>query len=700
MVDPSEFPILFGKKWPITGLATELAALSRNDLCREYEELRRCAPNQGFRKKPYLVKGRESTSRDDGNRFEERLAMALCHGGRWRSPRMGNFRVLDRQVPLQAKRADARIGKVDLLGVTDSGRLVVIELKVKPAGKARGRESNPAAALVQGLRYAAIISANQEVIANEAKHLFGVEVSEDPPAVVVLGPQAWWGGWLELPRSTRKAMGDWEQEFDRLARDVEARLDLVVECLALEDVEPSKLAGATTPRLDRELEVYEVRLGAARAVGPTLTSLRASSVNTAGRMRLRIHRGTREIGGTCIEVEAQGRRLVLDVGLPLGAPDDEGAKTNLLPAVPGFRSRDDSLLGVVISHPHPDHYGLAGQIQSDVPIYIGEAAHRMLNAASPYVRGSQTLAAPRFIEDRRPIDVGPFRVTPYLVDHSAFDAYALLVEADGKRVFYSGDFREHGRKRRLFDAVTASPPKDIDVLLMEGTTIGRTRTDEPYASETELENAFVRAFRETLGLHFVWTASQNIDRLVTVFRAAKRARRMLLIDLYTAVVLEATGRNTIPQSSWSDVRLYVPYGQRVQIKKQQLFDDLDRHKANRVFPAALPRLASSAVMLFRPTMMKDHGVQAVLKGASLTYSMWKGYLKQDYSRRVIAWLKDYDIPLQVLHTSGHASVSDLKRFAAAVTPRALVPIHSAQTARFGDFFDRVVHRDDGEWWDA
>ena len=174
---------------------------------------------------------------------------------------MGNFRVLDRQVPLQAERADAGIGKVDLLGVTDYGRLVVVELKVKPEGKARASESNPAAALVQGLRYAAIISANQEVIANEARRLFGADVSEESPAVVVLAPQAWWGGWLELPGFTRKAMGDWEQEFERLARDVEARLDLVVECLALEDVESSELAGATMPRLDRQLEMYEVYAG-------------------------------------------------------------------------------------------------------------------------------------------------------------------------------------------------------------------------------------------------------------------------------------------------------------------------------------------------------------------------------------------------------------------------------------------------------
>ena len=36
-------------------------------------------------------------------------------------------------------------------------------------------------------------------------------------------------------------------------------------------------------------------------------------------MRVCIHRGTREIGGTCVEVEAQGRRIVLDLGMPLDA---------------------------------------------------------------------------------------------------------------------------------------------------------------------------------------------------------------------------------------------------------------------------------------------------------------------------------------------------------------------------------------------
>ena len=415
-------------------------------------------------------------------------------------------------------------------------------------------------------------------------------------------------------------------------------------------------------------------------------------------MRLRIHRGTKEIGGTCIEIEAQGKRIALDVGLPLDAPDD--GQEALLPEVPGFREPDDSLLGVVISHPHQDHYGLARYIRPEVPVWIGKEANAIMTAASAYVPGGHAFADPHFIADRATVQIGPFRITPHLVDHSAFDAYALLVEADDKRVFYSGDFRAHGRKKALFEAIVRRPPGDLDVLLMEGTTIGRTGTSEGFDTETDLEGEFVQAFRETAGIHFVWTSSQNIDRLVTIFRAAKRTGRVLLIDLYTAVVLEATGRDTIPQSDWDDVRLYIPHSQRVYIKKNELFDDLDRHKANRIFPEDLPGLRDRAVILFRPMMMRDRGVEAVLEGAALSYSMWEGYLKETSVQRVVAWLEEHDISWQPIHTSGHASAVDLQRFAAALTPRMLVPIHSFETGRFAEFFANVVQKEDGVWWEA
>jgi ribonuclease J len=36
-------------------------------------------------------------------------------------------------------------------------------------------------------------------------------------------------------------------------------------------------------------------------------------------MRVCVHRGTKQIGGTCVEIEASGSRIIVDLGLPLDA---------------------------------------------------------------------------------------------------------------------------------------------------------------------------------------------------------------------------------------------------------------------------------------------------------------------------------------------------------------------------------------------
>ena len=95
-------------------------------------------------------------------------------------------------------------------------------------------------------------------------------------------------------------------------------------------------------------------------------------------MRTCIHRGAQEIGGSCVQLEAQGLHLVLDVGRPLDSLLDEPLP---LPAVPGFDDGDRSLLGVMVSHGHPDHFGLADQLHPAVPLYIGEPTAKILREA-------------------------------------------------------------------------------------------------------------------------------------------------------------------------------------------------------------------------------------------------------------------------------------------------------------------------------
>lgn len=204
-------------------------------------------------------------------------------------------------------------------------------------------------------------------------------------------------------------------------------------------------------------------------------------------MRVCIHRGTQEVGGNCIEIESAGKRIVLDVGLPLETEDSEVS----LPPVKGFREQEPSLLGVVISHPHQDHYGLAKYLLPGTPMILGAAAERILKAASLFTPAGVEFQQARHLEHRIPLSVGPFTLTPFLNDHSAYDAYSLLIEADGRRLFYSGDLRGHGRKARIFQQFLKNPPTDIEVLLMEGTTIGRVGAAEQFPAKRKLEACFL-----------------------------------------------------------------------------------------------------------------------------------------------------------------------------------------------------------------
>jgi len=413
-------------------------------------------------------------------------------------------------------------------------------------------------------------------------------------------------------------------------------------------------------------------------------------------MRVRIHRGTREIGGTCIELETQGARLLLDLGLPLdGDPDDLSRH----PVVDGLDGGRD-LLGLVLSHGHIDHWGLAHLAGPTLPVALGAATLRILKAAAPFVPRAYVPANAVEFTSGVPLTFGPFRVTPHLVDHSAYDAYALEIEAGGCRLFYSGDIRAHGRKGVLFERMVAKPPGDIDVLLMEGSTLGRLDADRVFPTESDVEAQFVELFLETDGMALVAASAQNIDRMVSLYRACKRTGRTLVIDLYAAEILRATGNSNIPQSYWPNVAVHIPHYQRVRIKQTERFDLLEPHKAHRIYPEALTALASRAVLLFRPAMLRDLDRAECLAGARAVWSQWDGYLHQPRGQALVAELAARGIPLLKAHTSGHASIPDLKRLAAAIAPRILVPVHTFEADRFPELFGAAVSvKQDGEWWD-
>jgi ribonuclease J len=416
-------------------------------------------------------------------------------------------------------------------------------------------------------------------------------------------------------------------------------------------------------------------------------------------MRVRIHRGSHEIGGNCVEVESGGARIVLDLGRPLDVgPDDDVP----LPPISGLDGNDPSLLGLVISHPHQDHYGLASGISERVPIFVGEAASDILRQVAFFGIGGLTVTPTGLLRDREPFELGPFRITPFLVDHSAFDSYSLLIEAGGRRLFYTGDFRATGAKAALFHRLLRDPPEPVDVLLMEGTQVrAEAAPDGGCRNEVEVAMAIANTISSTPGMVLVAYSGQNIDRLVSVFKAAWNARRELVVDLYTSLIARATGNAKIPQAGFQGLRVFIPQRDRVRIKERGVFHLVDELGDSRIYKEEIAARADELVVTFRKSLQPMLAAYpSALNGAVVIWSLWPGYLDMPSGAGTRTFCQCHDIPIVVHHTSGHAGIADLQRLVEALQPGRVVPIHTAAPEKFAQHFKKVALCDDGVWWEV
>jgi ribonuclease J len=408
-------------------------------------------------------------------------------------------------------------------------------------------------------------------------------------------------------------------------------------------------------------------------------------------MQTLIHRGANEIGGTCIQLSTANTTILLDLGLPLS----RGSKHLNVAAL-----NPDAVL---ISHPHQDHFGLIDALDPEIPVFIGELGKKLIDATRTLL--GNTLHTNNFhhFKSWEPFSVGDFTVTPYLVDHSAVDAYGFLIEAEGKKVFYSGDFRAHGRKSILFDNMLKNPPTDIDLLFMEGTMMQRSNDEFP--TESAVEQKIYKTIKEQENISFIISSSQNIDRIVSAYRACKKAGKTLVIDIYTAWVLEQLKHvsDSTPKMEWELIKVYLSHSQHEKLKDNpEYFGDFrQRLYRYRVHKEELQANPAGYLFFGKMSHFRTINLYKDIKPVNVIYSQWLGYLScsdnEYYGAEAMAGYKDDpQVNFVYAHTSGHATVEDLQRFAAALRPKMLVPVHTECGEMFRYTFDRVIGLPDNE----
>ena len=430
-------------------------------------------------------------------------------------------------------------------------------------------------------------------------------------------------------------------------------------------------------------------------------------------MNLTIHRGSKNIGGSCVELRSSnGGRILLDAGMPLTQKDgsawprgtmtrpaEELRRENVLPNIDGlYAGESPKFSALILSHAHLDHYGLAHYVHPDVPVYGSRGTIAMMQASKMFIRDAAIPKDPHELPNIGKVNLPSFSVQGIPVDHAAPDSRALLVEADGQRLLYSGDLRAHGRHPEMFnDLPNAAGP--IDVLILEGTTVGQPQGAHGFADEVDVEQSLTKILTDDKGLVVVIASGQNIDRAVSVYNSACATGREMVIDSYQAYVLMKL-RDICPEAPQFDspsVRVKFVGNHVKRLIEEGLYGVACKMaRASKVSAeqlAANPRgfvylARSSPATVNLLTHLKQTPYPTIL------WSQWKGYLEK--SGPIQNFCVKHGITPSVIHSGGHARPEDLAELARRIQPRAVIPIHTEAAAQFENFIPNVRVVNDGE----
>lgn len=404
-------------------------------------------------------------------------------------------------------------------------------------------------------------------------------------------------------------------------------------------------------------------------------------------MIVTIHRGTREIGGSCVELTAGGSRLIIDAGLPL----DESRRDEL-PKVPGLFSSGSRIDAILLSHSHGDHCGLAAQTLPEIPLYMSRGTRTSLMAGAIYGRGDRLQKSrAQIFRKEEPFRIGAFRITAMAVDHSAFDACAFLIEADGRRILYTGDLRLHGRKPWMAQNLTRAARRrgGLDALIMEGTHFSGDR--QRGFTEEELQIQIEADLAATRGLALAAFSPLNADRLVTFYKAARSVGRIFVLDVYGAFVLKGLSRQISVPAPVRRARFRVYYN-----------EGRRKHRLEKQFASAEIQMdeilahPSRYLMLFRPGMMSRDFQNPLPSGTRCIYSYWSGYTRQPEWEACQRELQRQGAELIHRHSSGHIYADDIVAWVSKLAPRRIIPIHTTNPEAFLRHFPQTTLPKDGD----
>jgi len=452
--------------------------------------------------------------------------------------------------------------------------------------------------------------------------------------------------------------------------------------------------------------------------------------------------GSIEIGGNKILAEHKGTKLLLDFGMSFNQnskyfseflnPRKCTALTDyiemgLLPDIKGIYREDYlnhmgrppeemAVVAVFLSHAHADHAQYIHFLRFDIPVYCTQATNILLQSLEKtgagtvsdlttacetfvfYENQKGTLSRvtnknSEFVHDRdfhimepeKRVQVGSLEIEMLPVDHSLPGACGYIIYSDEGNIVNTGDIRFHGYNRdsseRFVEKAAKSSPK---WLLCNGTRINSNEND----SEQSVKDEIGRIVAASKELVFVEHPVRDLDRVKSIFDAAKTNGREFVVGLKLAYLIEALG--DLSPFSIDDVKILVlkkNWGLLGKTGIEQSLVEGDYSTWERDF-------------LYRSNSITSEELQNNPGNYIVSINLWGINQLTDIQPHNAVWIKSSCEPFSdemdideerkknwlehfgIRSFNAHASGDEIRDMVGKIAPECLIPIHTEHPEMF------------------
>ena len=406
--------------------------------------------------------------------------------------------------------------------------------------------------------------------------------------------------------------------------------------------------------------------------------------------------GLNGIGKNMMVFEKDDQIIIIDCGLMF--PDDDMPGVDFI--IPDFsyvKKNKDKIKALIITHGHEDHIGGIPFLfkEINVPVFATKLTIGLIKIKFDNSQSGITVKYNE-IDPERSINIGPFHIEFFRVNHSIPDGVGLIIKTDIGTIVHTGDFKFDltpiDKKVTQFSKIARAGMKGVLALLCDSTNAEELGYTLP---EKDVGKTLLEKFESAHKRIIVATFSSHIHRIQQVLDVANKTGRKVAISgksiLKTIRVSSELGYLKIPEETL------------IPITK------IDDFSLDKVVILATGSQGEPLSALNRMAL-GEHKRVNIMKGDMVIISASpipgnEKAVSNTINRLIKQGADVFYESIAGVHVSGHAAREEIKIMINLTNPKYFIPIHgenkhkvqNSQIAKsMGISEDNIVIAEDGD----